>query len=88
MSVRRALTAAEWDKSVTTSPAATAVTARPATSTTPFAKSARVRMGSAGCDGGGWWVEARCSGQQRDLTAVTLPPFFSNPQLDCFSNLV
>lgn len=58
MSVRRGLTAAERDKSVTTSPAATAVTARQATSTTPFAKSARVRMECAGCDAGGCWVEA------------------------------
>lgn len=68
MSVRRGLTAAERDKSVTTSPPATAVTARQATSTTPFAKSAPVRMESVGCDASGeptagWklWVAARSS---------------------------
>jgi len=44
MNVRRAPTAVERDKSVTTYPAATAVTAKPATSMTPFASSVWVRI--------------------------------------------
>lgn len=48
MSVRWGRTAAERARSVTTSPAATAVTVRRATSTTPSAKPATVRMAAPG----------------------------------------
>lgn len=44
MSVRPAPTAVDRAKSVTTCPAATAVTAKPATSMTPFASSVWVRI--------------------------------------------
>lgn len=48
MSVRWGRTAVEWARSVTTSLAATAVTVRRATSMTPSAKSAPVRIAVSG----------------------------------------
>lgn len=66
-SVRQELTAAEWDKSVTTSPAATAATARRATSTTAFAKPALVRMESAGWGAAGWRPGAAARSSHRRL---------------------